>query len=194
MTASRVRAVAAKLFREKGFDATSTREIAEALGIQKASLYYHIRDKEELLYDICTASLDHTFASASAAEAEFEDPEKRLVAFIRGHMLALTTDRDLNTTMLTNFRSLTGPRRKDIQARRDRYDDIAERLIADAQASGALTPDTPSRHLSLALMNLLNWTMFWYRPNGELAPQAIADLIVRMFFSGAGNHTGNSQG
>jgi AcrR family transcriptional regulator len=185
VTANRLLADAAALFRARGYEGTTTREISDALGIKKASLYHHVSSKEDLLYDICLAALNDVEAGARAAVAEAEGAGAKLRSMIRGHTISMLANVDFSHTMLTDMRSLSGERLKHVLQLRDRYERWTERLIQDAQQSGEVRRDITSRHLTLLLFNLLNWTMFWYRPDGSLSPAQVADLITTLFLDGA---------
>ena len=185
VTANRLLADAAALFRTRGYEGTTTREISEALGIKKASLYHHVSSKEDLLYDICLAALNDVEAGARAAVSEAEGPGAKLHAMIHGHTISMLANVDFSHTMLTDMRSLSGERLKHVLQLRDRYERWTDRLIADAQEAGELRADISSRHLTLLLFNLLNWTMFWYRPDGGLVAAQVAELITTIFLDGA---------
>jgi TetR/AcrR family transcriptional regulator, cholesterol catabolism regulator len=185
-TAKRILVDAAELFRRRGYEGTTTREISDALGIKKASLYHHVSSKEDLLYQICLAALHDVDAGAkTAVAAAGTNPQDKLRAMIQGHTLAMLANVEFSYTMLTDMRSLSGERLKDVYQLRDAYERWTQELIRDAQATGDIRPDVPSRHLTLALMNLLNWTMFWYRPDGDLGAEGVAELLTTMFLDGA---------
>jgi AcrR family transcriptional regulator len=185
-TANRILVDAAVLFRARGYEKTTTREISDALGIRKASLYHHVSSKEDLLYDICLAALREVEIGAKEAAEAADGPGAKLRAMIRGHTQAMLANVDFSHTMLTDMRSLSGDRLLRVVELRDTYERWAEQLIKDAQGSGEIRSDYSARHLALALFNLLNWTMFWYRPDGDLSPEQLAGLLETMFIDGAG--------
>lgn len=186
VTSQRILIDTAALFRRHGYEGTTTREISEALGIKKASLYHHVSSKEDLLHQICLAALHDVDAGAKSAVAEAEDdPRARLRAMVHGHTLAMLANVDFSHTMLTDMRSLSGERLEDVLQLRDSYERWTEELIRDAQAAHELRDDISSRYLTLALFNLLNWTMFWYRPQGDLDADGVAQLLTTMFLDGA---------
>lgn len=185
-TASRVLQAAASLFRERGYAATTTRELSARLGINKASLYYHISSKEDLLHGICLESLRRIQSVAeSAVEAE-EDPEEKIRALFRAHMNSMLSDLDMHATMLLELKALTGTRYEDVSAARDRYESLVTRTISKAQRAGALRRDVTAKHLTLSMLNLLNWSMQWYTPDGELTPDELAEIFADLFLNGAG--------
>ncbi|GAA1686614.1 TetR/AcrR family transcriptional regulator [Microbacterium lacus] len=185
-TGQRILSDAASLFRRHGYEATTTREISEALGIKKATLYHHVSSKEDLLYRICLAALHDVEVNAKAAVEQAEArPRERIRAMIHGHTVAMLAEVDFSHTMLTDMRSLSGDRLNEVVQLRDSYQNWTESLVREAQESGDLREDVPAPHLTLALFNLLNWTMFWYRADGDLAPSQVSELLTTMFLDGA---------
>jgi AcrR family transcriptional regulator len=176
--------VAAGLFREKGYAGTTTRELAEALGIRNASLYHHIGTKEDLLFRLCVDALEQIHAMAASA-TEHSTPEDRVATLIKAHLMAALDGHDAHATMLAELRSLSPKRRQLVLEQRDRYEDLVRGIIADAQANGFVRQDITTKYLALSLLNLLNWSIFWYRPSGDLTPEGLADVMTRIFVEGA---------
>src|SRR5579863_819276 len=88
-TTERLFDTAADLFWNKGFAATTTREIATAVGLQQASLYHHMASKEDLVYKICLASLQQFLADVPAAAGAVHCPTDRVRVLIREHLATL---------------------------------------------------------------------------------------------------------
>ncbi|GAA2372172.1 TetR/AcrR family transcriptional regulator [Dactylosporangium salmoneum] len=184
-TAQRILVDAAALFRRLGYERTTTREISEALGIRKASLYHHVSSKEDLLYEICLAALrDVEVGAQEAVAAAGDDPQDRLRAMVHGHTLAMLANVNFSHTMLTDMRSLSGERLQQVVALRDRYETWAEGLIAAGQKAGVVKSKHSAKQLTLGLFNMLNWTMFWYRADGDLTPDEVAELLGGIYFDG----------
>lgn len=174
---------ASDLFWEQGYSATSMNQVAAALGIQKASLYHHVRAKETLLYELSVESL-HRIIDAAMAVTEFA-PLARLKALIAAHVVTALGDQSKHATMLTELRSLSPREREHVTELRDRYERIIEESIRSAQAAGAVRSDLEPKLLRLALLNMLNWSIFWYRPGGALTPEEIARAFTTVFLDGA---------
>lgn len=184
-TASRLLITAAALFREKGYANSTTRELATRLGIQKASLYHHIAKKEDLLYALCVDSLRRIHSEGEQAIAAHVAPLERLRALIHAHLRAALTDQDKHATMLIELRELSKERYAEVLQLRDRYEALVRQTIADAQAAGVLRQDPPAKYQTLALLNQLNWTIFWFRPGGELTPDQLGEMLATLFLEGA---------
>jgi TetR/AcrR family transcriptional regulator, cholesterol catabolism regulator len=185
-TATRLLEVAARQFQEKGYAATTTRELAALLGVQHASLYYHIEKKEDLLYAVCVDSLTRIRREVEGAVTAHADPVARLRALIETHLVVGLTDEHKHATMLLELRALSPARRAEVVRLRDDYERLVRDVLAAAQASGAIRRDVPVKYLGLALLSLLNWTIVWCRPDGELSPVQLASLFVKMYLEGAG--------
>ncbi|HEY4099202.1 MAG TPA: TetR/AcrR family transcriptional regulator [Baekduia sp.] len=184
-TADRLLALAARQFRVKGFHASTTRELSAALGIEKSSLYYHVSSKDDLLYRICVESLNRIQASVEEALADVDGPLERVDAMMSGHIAAMLEDRDLHATMLVELRALAGEQRDEVVGMRDRYEAIVRDTVAQAQEAGVLTAVFTTHELTLALLNLLNWTIFWYSPDGVDGADRIDELFRTVFLQGA---------
>ena len=185
MTSSeRATLVGASLFASKGYDATSTRELAEALGITKGTLYHHFPTKEDLLVQICDESLTRITEAAQEVVASEPEPVARLRSLIRSHVETMLADQALHKTMLTELRALSPAHHDRVVALRDAYGSIIQESIAACQAAGALKPEVDTHLLALLLLNMLNWTIFWYRTDGAYSPTDIAEASAWTFLRG----------
>lgn len=183
-TAERLFTIAATQFRRKGYTTSTTRELAEALGIQKASLYYHISGKEDLLFAICTESLERITNDVKAV-ADSEPDETRLRRMIEAHVTSALNDRDMHAVMLTELRALSRERLRQVIDKRDAYERILHDAIVADQAAGRLRGDVDAKHLRLGLLNLLNWTIFWFEPDGDISADQLGTLLASLFLEGA---------
>lgn len=182
--ADRLLMLAAKLFRERGYAATTTRELSAQLGVQKASLYHHIKGKEDLLFAISIKSLSRINETVQRA-CEGVPADGRLEAVIGAHVQTALDDRDLHTTMLVEMRSLSDNRRAVVLAQRREYERFVESIIHADQRANRLRNDISARLLTLSLLNLLNWTIFWYDPVGPRSPAEIGAILHSVYFDGA---------
>lgn len=174
----------AALFRRQGYARTTTRELATAVGIQKASLYHYIQTKEDLLYALCVQSL-HAITDHVREAVDNADERVRLSAMIDAHVRSILSNQDMHAVMLMELRSLSGPRLADVIARRDRYQTIAKDILVADQKAGRVRPDITPAQLALGLLNLLNWTIFWYRADGALSVCEIIPVLTTLFLDGA---------
>jgi AcrR family transcriptional regulator len=174
--------VASDLFRDRGYAATSIRDIARALSVQGASLYAHVTSKEDVLWAIVERTAARFEAAADAAEADAEarrpgDPAEALATLVRAHVAVLTADVDAAGVFVNEWRSLGPERRADILARRDAYQARFRRRIEDGVAIGAFAMTDPSLAAS-TILSAMNGVASWYDPAGRLPASRIADHLV----------------
>ena len=183
-TRHRLLGIAADLFRRKGFARATTRELAALLGLKKASLYHYVSSKQELLYDICIDSLNTISDEVRRAIDETPQPH-RLVAAIRAHVETACRDQAMHAVMLIELRALAPERYTAVVDARSAYEQQLRAALQDEQKAGRLRGDVDCRYQTLMLLNLLNWTIFWYDPAGALSPRELADMLARQFMEGA---------
>lgn len=174
--------VASDLFRERGYAATSIRDIARALSVQGASLYAHVTSKEDVLWAIVDRAASRFEAAADEAEAAAEsrrpgDPAEAVAALVRAHVEVLTGDVDEAGVFVHEWRALGDEHRAAILSRRDAYEARFRRRIDDGIAVGAFAI-TDSAVAAGTLLSALNGVATWYDPEGRLPAGRIADHLV----------------
>jgi AcrR family transcriptional regulator len=184
-TSERLLVSAASLFREKGFAGTTTRELSDAIGVQKSSLYYHIDNKETLLFELCKSTLEDVSEIFLRALEIDASPKEKLEKVLMDYTTLILTDRDRHATMLVEIRSLTPAHREEVVRARDENVQRVRNLVEEAQREGQLRSDISPKNMILSLFNLLNWSIFWYDENGPLSTGEIAEFLRRIFFEGA---------
>lgn len=176
--------VAARLFHAKGYSATSIRDLARALGLETASLYHYMDSKESLLYEIARRCQERLLEAVEAVVRSPRPALDKLRDFVRVHVTWMIQDRDAYAVLLSEMKSLSGRRRQALVRLRDAYEERLMRVLEEGQQQGVVRADVPVRYLRLALLNLLNWTLYWYRPDGPLGPAELAELLTSVFLDG----------
>jgi AcrR family transcriptional regulator len=173
--------VASELFHANGYAATSIRDIARALDIQGASLYAHVASKEDLLWAIVdrAATAFEGAAERALAETEGADAVERLAALVEAHVEVVTADPERSSVFVTEWRHLSGGRRAEIAGRRDAYEARFRATIADGVAVGAFRATDPAIAATF-ILTALNGIATWFRPDGRLSPDRIADHYVEL--------------
>ena len=171
--------VASELFHANGYAATSVRDIARALDIQGASLYAHVASKEDVLWSIVDGAATAFEAKADEAESETaaSDPVERLAALVEAHVDVVTADPQRASVFVTEWRHLSGDRRAAIATRRDAYEARFRAVIDDGTTVGAFRA-TDSALAATFILTALNGIATWYRPDGRLSANRIADHYV----------------
>lgn len=171
---------AAALFRARGFEGTSVREIARAVGMLPGSLYCHFETKEALLAAVYVKGVAQISAAVRAAAARHADPWDRLEAACVAHLEAILRDDDYAQVVVRVRPSDAPAANRRLIELRDEY----EALLAALVDALPLAPGTDRRMLRLLLMGALNWSQAWYRPDGGLTPRTIARRFVALVRQG----------
>lgn len=172
--------VASALFRERGYAATSIRDIARGLDIRGASVYAHVASKEDVLWaivDRTAARFERTAAEIAGAQAHAADPVARMAALVRGHVRVIVEDVGAASVFISEWRALSGDRRDAILFRRDAYEARFREAITDGIATGDFALADPVLAATFVL-TALNGVATWYRPDGRLGADRIADHFV----------------
>ncbi|HSW34165.1 MAG TPA: TetR/AcrR family transcriptional regulator, partial [Steroidobacteraceae bacterium] len=166
---------AAKLFREKGFQATSVRDIVRAVDMLPGSLYYHFAAKEDLLVAVYAEGVRRISDSVTRAVECRTDPWERLEAACIGHLEALLQESDYAQVVIRVRPSDAMSVADELIKLRDEY----EKIFNDLIAALPLARGVDRRSLKLMLMGALNWSQTWYQP-GRTTPAAIAKRFVAL--------------
>lgn len=171
---------ASALFRERGYTATSVRDIAHALNLQGGSLYAHVASKEDVLWSIVIRAADRFQAEVGPIATSAAHAPTRLRQMIRAHVEVVTGAQRDAVVFLHEWRYLSPDRRAQVAARRDAYEALFRRVIADASVAGDFAPTDP-RLSAMTILSALNGICAWYRPDGALTPDQIADHHADFF-------------
>jgi TetR/AcrR family transcriptional regulator, cholesterol catabolism regulator len=175
---------AARLFSERGYHGTSMQHLADALGLQRGSLYAHIGSKQELLFDVVDEGADR-FLERGAEAVEMQGPAgARLRRLLVGHLETAIEHLDSATVFLNEWRYLPADLRALVQSKRDRYENMVRRIAADGIAAGDFRPDTDVGFAARLVLSAGNWTYTWYRPGGDLGPQEIGERFAELLIRG----------
>lgn len=171
------------LFSERGYHATTIRDIADAAGMQSGSLYAHISSKEDLLFEIMNAGADR-FLAALEPIARLDIPAAdRLRLGLTAHITTVAEHIGASRIFLHEWRSMSPDRRVAIQVKRDRYEELWAEIIAAGVARGEFRP-VDDRFVRLLVLSAGNWLYTWYRPDGPLGPAEIARRFVDVILTG----------
>ena len=176
---------AARLFQQRGYDATSMNDVAASLKLSKGGLYHHFQSKDEILFEIMNHAMELTQERVIGPVRAIPDPVERLRALIRLHLEVVLSPRDREiTVMLHENHPLPPALRKRINARKKEYIHFVEGLVADVQrarqARGAVSP----RAAAFALLGMINWIYQWYKPEGDLQANNLIPQFTDLVFGG----------
>src|SRR5438128_8214758 len=154
---------AARLFAEKGYHGTSIGDLAEAMGVQKGSLYAHIESKADLLWEVAR---DGAAAFHTALDAVPEDGPivERIRAALRAHLRVVAEQLDVATVFVREWRYLHGERREEFLAERRRYEERFRSLFREGRELGELRTDLDDATAALLALSAANWAYTWITP------------------------------
>ena len=189
---------AARLFQQRGYDATSMNDVAAALKLSKGGLYHHFQSKDEILFEIMNHAMEITQERVLNPVRGIADPEERLRALIRLHIEVVLSPRDREiTVMLHENHPLPPALRKRINARKKEYVHFLENLMTEVQekvqeAEAIPNPARPlptksrvsPRAAAFALLGMINWIYQWYKPEGDLQAQNLIPQFTELIFGG----------
>ena len=172
---------ASELFRERGYSATSVRDIAQALNLQGGSLYAHMASKEDVLWSIVIRAADRFNLEVGSIASGDAPPADRLRDMIRAHVRVVTSIQQDAAVFLHEWRFLSPERRDEISARRDAYEQLFRAAIGAGIGAGVFR--AVDEHLTgAAILSALNGIATWYSPTGPLTKDQIADQHADLFF------------
>jgi TetR/AcrR family transcriptional regulator, cholesterol catabolism regulator len=175
---------AADIFYQKGYAETSTKDIAEAVGILKGSLYAHISSKEDILLVIIQDVHGMFEENVLACEASQAGPLDRVRSFLAGHMRVALSEMKFHQIYTRDWRSLSEEKYLAVRAKRDEYERYLAGLLAKAQKPGLVRADTDCRLLAMSILAALNSVHFWYRADGEFSAATVADTYCAIVLEG----------
>ena len=175
---------AARLFVDKGFEATTTRDIADAVGMRSGSPFYHFRSKQDLLKAAMAEGLETGSRSLLAAIEGIDDPALRLRVLIRTHLGNLLEGECEAPLLLFESRSLDAAARAEIAAITDRYQKPWQETLDALAAAGQLNSAQPP--VRLLLFGMLNWTPQWYRADGGQSLDQLTDCVMALLLGARG--------
>ncbi|MGZ6259109.1 MAG: TetR/AcrR family transcriptional regulator [Candidatus Limnocylindrales bacterium] len=174
---------ATRLFRQRGFHATSMQDLAEDLGMNRGSLYHYIEAKDDLLWAIVNGAMER-LDGAVRPILEGPDPiPERLTRAIAAHLGFAAEHGDELALIQIELRALAPDRRETLVGQRDAYEAAWREAIRQGVADGSIRP-VDVRLASIAILSVCNWFTQWYRPDGPLDVPAIGQEFAGLFLDG----------
>lgn len=174
---------ATKLFREKGYAATSMRDLAQVLGIEAASLYSHIKSKEEILQKICFRMAKEFFEAWKSVETEKGSFAAKMKKAAIAHVQVITKDTDASAVFFHEWRHLSEPHLSDFLAMREDYEGRFKTILRNGMANGEFE-QVDEKFMMLTILSSLNWTHNWYKPTGSLSPEQVGEQLANLILNG----------
>lgn len=177
-------ATAARLFKEKGYRATTLEDIAAAVGMLKGSLYYYIRSKEELLYLVVRDPIRQVYSELEAIVASDLPFTEKIGRAIANHMTVFHLYYPHIAVYLHDYRHLMDKLAQNVIETPKQYQRLWDTLLRQGIAAGEIRGDVDVTMAGYALLGMCNWAYRWYNPAGRLSPQDIAEVFTKIALQG----------
>ncbi|CAN5185792.1 TetR/AcrR family transcriptional regulator [soil metagenome] len=177
---------ATELFRLRGYSATSMRDLARSLNLEAASLYSHIKSKEEILQRICFQMADEFFQVLAIIEDLETSASEKLKTGIIEHVKVITRDVSASAVFLNEWRHLSEPYLGEFLVMRENY----EGKFMDIIKKGIETKDfkvVDEKFAAQFILSSINWTYKWYKPTGKMTPEEIGFKLAGFLIHGIKN-------
>jgi TetR/AcrR family transcriptional regulator, cholesterol catabolism regulator len=181
---TRILEVAAQLFMEQGYAATSVREIGERAAVGQSSLYHHVQSKGQLLYQLHQGFSRELLDRLTKVIESTTSPVEQLRGLVHVVLSVVETHQAEVTVFLREGHALPDGARQDIQRERDQVDALVDKIISDGIRVGELRADLDVRLTRLGILGICNWTYQWFRPGGEHTSAEIADFFADLVING----------
>ncbi len=174
---------AAHLFRERGFERTTVRDLGRAVGILPGSIFHHFQSKDEILRIVMRESIILNLSRIRIRMAQATTPIDRLRALIASELWAINGETgEAWTVLVREWRSLSPGGQSNILQLRDEYEDIWLAVLAEAREAGLVQSDPFI--LRRLLAGALNWTMNWFRPGRGLSLEDLTEDVLQLATGG----------
>jgi TetR/AcrR family transcriptional regulator, cholesterol catabolism regulator len=181
---------AAHVFRDRGFEAATLRDVAAAMGTDRASLYYYVGSKEELLQEIVREALGRDIAAAKAVKASRASTQEKVGSLIQAMVNSYANNYPHMHVYIEDLGRIARQDSEwsiDVIARTRTYESLVNSILSKGQRDGTLRKDLPVELSALALFGMINWMHRWYRPNVKWSPEVVAHTYTEIFLNGFGS-------
>ena len=174
---------AARLFAAQGYHATSLRELAEALGLNKSSLYHYFDSKQELLYQLLDDYISEALAEIQSLCSGERDPEEKLADFMRYYTRFYARDLDRLALLVNEVDNLEPRLRKVLEKKERRYLAALTDIFEQLREQGRLK-QVPSTVAAFAFFGMVHYSFRWYRLRGKVSPEELSEMFWEIFGRG----------
>lgn len=183
MTRDDILDAAAAMISQKGFHAASMQAIADAVNLQKASLYHYISSKQDILVELLERALRMLIDNMKQVMDQEMPPDQKLRHAMRVYLQTMLENRELAGVLLLEHRSLEQEALEIHIPRRDEFENLWRNLIEQGLEQKVFFCSDPAL-ATRAMLGVMNWTITWYHPDGVLSPDEIASQYASLFLHG----------
>jgi len=167
------------LFKEKGYMATTMRDIARCEGVEAASLYSHIKSKDEILITICFRMAEHFEMAMAEVNDIYFNAEEKLRMAIKNHVNIIASDLNASAVFLKEWRHLPEPELGEFISRRHEFKIILQQGIDEN-----VFDDVDKKFAVLTILSTVSWIVEWYKPGGVMNPDEISEKLSDFILTG----------
>jgi TetR/AcrR family transcriptional regulator, cholesterol catabolism regulator len=175
---------AAELFKDKGYAAASMRDLAQLLGIEAASLYSHIKSKEEILRSLCFDMAAEFRKSLDEVEKQKVTATEKLRNGIIGHIQVMAKDLTASAVFMNEHRHLSQPYLRDFLLLRINYINRFKSILEEGVRNGEFKDSIDKKLAVMTLFSSLNWMPMWYDPSSAIDPSQLGAQLADMLVNG----------
>jgi AcrR family transcriptional regulator len=179
-TGDKITQAALRLFAQKGFEATSIRDIALESGVNSSTLYYYIKSKEDFLISIMEDQLEGLIKHATEIMSTLETPEQQIASLVQMHVMAHGINQLSMMVIDTEFRALHGENKLKIRTLRKKYELLWRVVISNGVQEGKFTKVEDSKLATLAALAMCTGVVHWYSPQGKKSLLKISENYANM--------------
>jgi AcrR family transcriptional regulator len=173
----------AKLFKEKGYHNTSIKDISKEVGLEGGALYYHIKSKEEALFEIGENAINQLLGEMEKIHANDLSPKEKLRAAIETQINFFINQFYETCVFLIETKALGMGYQRHYLAKRDRYEEIWRKMIRDGMKRGEFK-QCNVKLTTIAILGMLNWLVVWFRPGKGWSPKDIVQEFTKIILKG----------
>lgn len=172
-----------ELMRRMGYQSTSMRDIASAVKMEAASLYNHISGKEVILSETCFQMAEQLLKGLAEVNDIYFNPIEKLSLAVKNHVKVLTENTHAGWVFVHEWRNLSEENRIRFVALRDEYEKGFTTILKQGEDEGVFQ-DVNNKFAVLTILASLNWVVEWYKPQGDMTPEQIAEKLTEFILSG----------
>lgn len=175
--------VAAKLFVERGFEKTTTRDIASAAGVNTSAIYYYFEDKESILYELLIDIMNNSLRQMRDIEKRDMSLQEKINAVIKLHTHVYGIDPNTMELIVYNQKSLNQEHWEELRDKQKEYSKIVVKILDEMQKKGKIV-NLSTTACTFALFGMVQWAYRWYDPKGEIEPDKLCEIYTHIFTKG----------
>lgn len=183
MKKNQILKIIAKLFKEKGYHNTSMKEISNEVGLEGGALYYYIKSKEQVLFEIGDNAIDQLLFQLEKINNAVLTPREKLQLAVETHINFLVEKFYECCVFIIETKALGPEYQRHYTSKRDKYEGILRKIIEEGMKRGEFKKGDV-RLITFAILGMLNWLVIWFRPNKGWSSEKISKDLTELILKG----------